>query len=429
VTGQELPDSDAVPLAHLAETVSFDLLGEELGHDVNTALRTALCAGAVFPRDGSPLAHFRQAIADATVQISVDRRWDLFKRFLKYGPQDVEDTVPKPERLTQVETATVISFIWGHAVNSFQGAIAELLATAPSTRILQTLQQEGRLPREARLYVGDAVLARRERGAQFAKGADLHLLVALGTASASPSVLVLGVGEVKSGLWREANLQQQLTKHITRARRGLRILGKDYLPEAIRLGHGPQVDVVRISVVPDRWHLPRGLRSRPEGDARVPEVIPGSPSSSSDEIIRVSDTEWRVVLRWSREALAAAAYEMTFWWMSKIGEIIYEDGVPQEWSGMTRAEAGYNAAKEKLYYAIRPYAVKAEESKEPGKPKLTRKEVLEMQRAIALYNSYGFGYMLGMNFRNRAGKREMLWPQDLDEIMQNGQTKRGCRIR
>ena len=65
---------------------------------------------------------------------------------------------------------------------------------------------------------------------------------------------------------------------------------------------------------------------------------------------------------------------------------------------------------------------------EPGKPKLTRKEVLEMQRAIALYNSYGFGYMLGMNFRNRAGKREMLWPQDLDEILEHGETKSGCRI-
>ena len=95
---------------------------------------------------------------------------------------------------------------------------------------------------------------------------------------------------------------------------------------------------------------------------------------------------------------------------------------------MTPAEAGYNAANENLYYAIRPSAVKAEESKEPGKPKLTRKEVLEVQRAIALYNSYGFGYMLGMNFRNREGKREMLWPQDLDEILANGETKTGCRF-
>ena len=51
-----------------------------------------------------------------------------------------------------------------------------------------------------------------------------------------------------------------------------------------------------------------------------------------------------------------------------------------------------------------------------------------MQRAIALYDAYGFGYMLGMSFRNRAGKREMLWPQDLDEILERGETKSGSRI-
>jgi hypothetical protein len=135
-----------------------------------------------------------------------------------------------------------------------------------------------------------------------------------------------------------------------------------------------------------------------------------------------------VELRWSREALASVAYEMTFWLMARIGEVIYQDGVPPGWSEMTPAEAGYNAAKEKLYFAIRPYTVKAEKSKQPGAPKLTRKEVLEMQRAIALYNSYGFGYVLGMNFKNRDRKREMLWPQDLEEILEFGETKTGCRI-
>lgn len=204
-----------------ADTVSFDFLGEDLGHDVNEALGLALQAGVVFPKADEPLALFRQAIADAIGQIAGDVRWDLFQRFLKHGPQDVEETAPK-------------------------------------------------------------------------------------------------------------------------------------------------------------WLLPRGLRWRQEGKVRVPEVVPGSPPNPSDEIIRVSDTEWRVVLRWSRETLAAAAYEMTFWFMSKLGEIIYQDGVPPEWSEMTPAEAGYNAAKEKLHYAIRPYAVKAEESKESGKPTLTRKEVLEM---------------------------------------------------
>jgi hypothetical protein len=412
----------------LDEAVSFDVLGEELGHDVNEALGLALQAGAVFPNADQPLALFRQAIDDAIGQIAGDTRWNLFQRFLKHGPQDVEETVPKPERLTQAETATVISFLWGHAINSFQGAITELLATAPCTRILQTLQQEGRLPREARLYVGDVVLAVRWRGSRHAKGADLHLLAVSGESSAPPALTVLGVGEVKSYFCREEVLQRQLTNHIARARLGLRICGKDYLPEAVQVGHGRRRDVVRIAVLPGCWLLPRGLRWRQEGKVRVPEVVPGSPPSHSDEIIRVSDTDWRVELRWSREALAAAAYEMTFWFMSKLGEIMYQDGVPPEWSEMTPAEAGYNAAKEKLYYAIRPYAVKAEESKEPGKPKLTRKEVLEMQRAIALYNSYGFGYMPGMNFRNRDGKREMLWPKDLDDILASGETKSGCKI-
>jgi len=161
---------------------------------------------------------------------------------------------------------------------------------------------------------------------------------------------------------------------------------------------------------------------------RLPDVEPGTPPDTTDKRFRDDDTHWRVELRWSREALAAVACEMTFWFMSKMGELIYKDGVPPEWSEMSPAEAGYNSAKEKLYHAIRPYAVKEAASKEPGKPRLTRKEVLEMQRTIALYNCYSFGYMLGMNFKNPQGRREMLWPGDLDEILAKGQTEQGGRI-
>jgi hypothetical protein len=50
------------------------------------------------------------------------------------------------------------------------------------------------------------------------------------------------------------------------------------------------------------------------------------------------------------------------------------------------------------------------------------------QRAIAIYNSYGFGCALGMNFRNKDGRREMLWPEDLDEILAHGKNKDGCRV-
>ena len=412
----------------LAETVNFSFLGEELGRDVNQSLSLALEAGAVMPSAGQPVDHLRHAIAEAIGDITSHARWDLFQRFLEHGPMDVEETDSNSERLTQAETANVVSFIWGHTVNSFQGAIAELLAVEPCARILKKLQREGRLDQETRLYVGDAVMASRLRGFRFAKGADVHLLAVSDECAGRPTVAVLGVGEVKSYFCREEVLQRQLTKHIARARRGLRISGKDYSLDEIKVGRGSRREVIRIAVLPSKWTLPRGFGWRQEGETRALEVVRGSPPEPADNIIPVSDTEWRVELRWSREALAAAAYEMTFWFMAQIGEVIYRGGVPPEWSEMTPAEAGYNAAKEKLYYAIRPYAVKAEESKQPGAPKLTRKEVLEMQRAIALYNSYGFGYALGMNFKNRARKREMLWPQDLDEILESGETTTGCRI-
>lgn len=42
--------------------------------------------------------------------------------------------------------------------------------------------------------------------------------------------------------------------------------------------------------------------------------------------------------------------------------------------------------------------------------------------------TYGFGYALGTSFKNRKGRREMLWPEDLREILERGETRRGCRI-
>ena len=97
---------------------------------------------------------------------------------------------------------------------------------------------------------------------------------------------------------------------------------------------------------------------------------------------------------------------MTFWYMKKIGEVIYSKSVPKDWKEMTPAEAGRNAAKMMLYYAI-----------------LRCRTMWEEQRAIALYNSYGYGYAIGMNYKNAAGKREMLCPQDMDEILSAGKTK------
>jgi hypothetical protein len=222
---------------------------------------------------------------------------------------------------------------------------------------------------------------------------------------------VAGVAEVKSYFQPPERLRRQLDQHVVRARRGLRVSDTEYSPEQITIGNGDDAGTVKISVLPARWTLPRTFRFEAREGRKFLHVDPGVPPYVADVVERVEPLEWRVTLRWSKEALDAAAYDMTFWFMEKVGEALYSSGVPREWAEMTPAEAGQNAAKMMLYYAI-----------------LRCRTPRENQRAIALYNSYSFGCALGLNFRRPDGKREMLWPEDLDEIVVNGRSKSGCRI-
>lgn len=112
------------------------------------------------------------------------------------------------------------------------------------------------------------------------------------------------------------------------------------------------------------------------------------------------------------EALAEAAYALSFWYVEKVGGLLFATSRPDGWEYMSAGKAGRNASKHSLYLAIFR----------------TQKNVLE-QRAIALYNTYGFGYALGMNFRDRARKRQMLWPQHLDEVLAHGETREGFAFR
>ena len=41
------------------------------------------------------------------------------------------------------------------------------------------------------------------------------------------------------------------------------------------------------------------------------------------------------------------------------------------------------------------------------------------EETVALYNTYDFGYAFGKNFRNKEGRREMLWPGDVDELAEH----------
>jgi hypothetical protein len=241
-------------------------------------------------------------------------------------------------------------------------------------------------------------------------------------------VIVTGVAEVKSGRKSSGAMGGQIEKHLRRARQGLRVAGVGFPSGRVGVGQPPDGRVLRISVQPSDWPLSRTLRFETVEGKRRLMLDPPTPPLNDNQFTPLGGDRWHISLRWSKEAIAAAAYEMTFWYMEKVGERIYtrkdgeQDTKPKDWEEMDAAEAGRNAVKMMLYYAIRPYAIKDKEGT------LSKQEARVMQRAIALYNTYGFGYALGMNFRNKDGRREMLWPQDLDEIATSGRNKDGCRI-
>jgi hypothetical protein len=313
------------------------------------------------------------------------------------------------QRLTDDEAAAAVTFIYSHMVNCFKGAVAELLAVKPCLMLMKRLQESGRLPLETRLFVGDAVGSRDAKRRGIRKAADMHMLVVNNAPDSSVSVGALV--EVKSKRLPEKRLNAQLDKHVRRLESGLWIRGVDYPEEAVDVGCGADRPVLLIDVQPSDWKLPRTFAYRKSRGGRILCVDEGRPPSNDDAAARISDDHWRITLRWSAEAIAEAAYTMTFWYLGKVGEAIYSASMPKGWEELTPAQAGQNGAKQMLYYAI-----------------LRCRSSRERQRAVALYNSYAYGYALGMNYKNAKGKREMLWPEDLDEILLEGKTRDGCTL-
>jgi len=395
----------------LAETVDFDSVGSELGKDLKASLEFALANNAVFPNAHDPLSIFREALSTSIRDIESHRRGKLFQEFLRKGPYEDSGRIPpafRHKRLSDDQTASAITFIYSFVVNSFKGAVTELLALKPCLILMERLQRGGKLPPDAGLYVGDAVKVRRATGKGFLKGADQYIL--LKEHGAVPGIVIVGVTEVKSYRLSERRLRKQLDQHLNRSRNGLMVKGVGLPGNSVRIGYRNN-QPIRIAIQPSSWRLPRSFRFEKSDHGRSLYVDPLVPPEGDDEVLQVGEAEWRIKLNWSVEAIAEAAYEMTFWYMEKVGEVIYSESMPKGWEEMTPAEAGRNAVKMMLYYAI-----------------LRCRTSREDQRAIALYNSYGFGYALGMNFVNASGKREMLWTKDLDEILESGKTKEGGKV-
>lgn len=375
----------------LADSAGFDLIGRELGKDLRSAIRAALVVGAVFHEGKTPLQIFRATLTGSIRNIESHPRGQLFQEFLTKGPYFRDGDIPaevKDQYLSDRDLGSAITFIYSFMVNSFKGAITELLAAGACIRLMEDLKKSGRLPDDCQLYVGDAVLVIRKPGKGYLKGPDLTIL------SMKDGVTVLGVAEVKSYFQTDKALNEQLDRHIRRVKNSLCVAGKEYSSECVLVGGDPEKPVLRIAVLPDRWQLPRTYHFKETNGRRFLMVDERSPSKEKDEIRQTDDNEWRITLRWSKEAIAAAAYEMTFWYMEKVGEVIYSDKgkKPREWAEMTPAEAGRNAAKMMLYYA-------------------PLRDIKKSQylRAIKLYNAYSFGYQFAVD------STEMLWPEDFDK--------------
>jgi hypothetical protein len=385
------------------------LLGEDLRADLLASLKAGIRGQAIMPWPREPLGIVRASLAESIRAIEGHPRGELLQRFLRIGPYYDAGAIPPLEAdrfLPDDEVAAAISFIYAHVIRTFQGRLAELLAIEPVLEIVRRLHVARELPDEARLYVGDVVAASRE-AAGAAKGGDLHVLSEHG-AGRNLRVTVFGVGEVKSYPLSQRRVMDQIRRHLARAALGL-VVGERALPaESVRLTDRQ----LQIAVVPARWRLPRLFRFEERDGASLLHVEPARPPLQGNEVADFGDGRWSVRLRWSHEALASAAFDMTFWYMEKVGEVIYGTGVPAAWAPMTPAEAGRNAAKMMLYYAV-----------------LRARSAYERHSAVALYNAYGFGYALGSSFRDSKGRREMLWPEDLREILERGVTKHGCRLR
>ena len=410
----------------LARDVGFEILHPFLADEIEKNLTAAVKNGVVFENDANPLEIFRGTIASSIGKILQDEKSQLLIRLLRDGPSEYGTEIPPDligRRLSTKETATALSFISGKIVYSFQGAIAELLALGPCFQILVTLKQERTIPINARLFVGDAVKARQLKNPVFAKCADMHFLEEHRESQKPCLLRVHAVVEVKSYLPKRIELEQQFAKHEKRSLNGLRLRGIVYSSGMIKLE--PKGKPLRICVLPSQWKLPREFSFADE-DGRSFLKQPAIELPAFGNVIeRRSSRRWNITLRWSQEMIAASAYEMSFWFLGKLGEELYREGVPAEWSEMSPQEAGRNAATMQIYYAIRPY-----EQRLAHDETLSRAEKLEMQRAIALYNTYGFGYALGMNFKDAKKRRRMLWVEDLRVLEKNKKKKTddGCRI-
>lgn len=388
----------------IPDRATLSTVSPSLATSLQRAARRAAAIPAIGLVDLTPDALLTEAIRTAIA--AVERQGPALRRCLALGPYEAEGPIPADligKRTPDEDCDTAITMLYAHAINSFKGQIAEVLALGACARLVRDLRKAGVLSRGARLYFGDAVKPRGSHG--YAKGADFHVL-----SGTEDAVVLEGVGEVKSFVAPPSKLDRQLRAHAKRAAAGLRITGDRPHPISTvpRVARGGPL---RFSVSLSDWKLSRKFHFE-DRDGRSFLHGEGLPPVPPDQVLEVGARRWHVTLGWSQEALAAEAYGLTFWYMEQLGADIFAEPGSSPWPGMTPEQAGANAATQSLYHAIARCTSRRSE-----------------QRAIALYNAYGFGYALGTSYKDKTGRRHMLWAEDLRQILESGESRDGCRLR
>lgn len=96
----------------LVDTVGFELVGADLGKDVESRLQAALAGGAVFPNANDPLSIFRQTLASSIRSIESHPRGRLFQDFLLKGPYEGAGQIPT-ERMAPPNSNTTQTLSFG----------------------------------------------------------------------------------------------------------------------------------------------------------------------------------------------------------------------------------------------------------------------------------------------------------------------------
>lgn len=393
----------------IAEIVSNTSLASSIAGSIATALghpSNSVRVGA------TPWEVFKHSLDAAIRNIETHRLGNLFRRLVEYGPQpfgEPEVLVSDQETvLSDPELGQCIEFIYSHMVNRFKGEMAELLALEACCSLVDRLYYERKLPRETKLFWGESVQERRYRPKAvksgechwggFTKGADGILIrpTSWDGDQGQRGVLVHGVIEVKSMVRSQRKVIDQIDRHVERLAGGLRLGETEWSPQNVRIA---DPGFVRVIVQPSSWKLSREYRvEKLEGqelrraifsqgsDPKILTYPEPTPPTNAFQITEADSGLWKIDLAWSREALAHAAFEMTFWYMGEVGKQIYTNESISSWFPRTPKEIGMNLIKQILREAsLRPLPYR------------------QYKRAVWLYNIYCYGYQLG------AGTKEMLF--------------------